>query len=74
MAAAHLRDDAETARMITAFRDFQIRAVRRREAEARRVVVRNIGRPPRDEIERVRFGGGRRRGQERWAIAPNCVT
>ena len=64
MASAHLRNDAETARMIAAFRDFQIRAVRWRETEARRVVIRDVSWAARDEIERIGFRRGRRRRQD----------
>ena len=53
MLAAHLRDDAEAARVIAALGDFHVGGVRRREAKARRVVVGNIDGLARDEIQRL---------------------
>ena len=55
MAAAHLRDNAETAGMIAALCDFQIGTVRRRQPEPRRVVVWNVSRPLGDKEWR-KFG------------------
>src|SRR5207302_465276 len=49
MPAADLRDDAEGAGVIAAFGDFQVREMFRREAEPRRVVIRNPGRATLDE-------------------------
>src|SRR4051812_29422589 len=53
MAAAHLRYDAEAARVITALRDLQVSTMRRREAEARRIVVWDVGRLRSDEVQLV---------------------
>ena len=41
----HLRDDAETARVIATFGNFYIDGMRRRESKARSVIVRNISWP-----------------------------
>ena len=42
MFSAHLRNHAKTAGVITAFGNLNVGSVRRREPEARRVVVRNV--------------------------------
>ena len=56
--AADLRDDAEGAGVVAALGDFHIRVVIRREAEARRGVVRHILRLERHEVARI-VGRGR---------------
>src|SRR5438552_4783655 len=45
MRAAHAGNDAKTAGMIAAFGNFEISKMAGRETEARRRVIRNIGRP-----------------------------
>ncbi len=42
MFPAHLRDDAETARVITTLGNFYVGGMRRRKSKARRVIIRNI--------------------------------
>src|SRR4051794_21998278 len=59
MRAAHARDDAKTAWMIAAFRDFQICEVARGQAKARRDVIRDVLRARRDVEQRRGDGGGR---------------
>ena len=53
MPPAHLRDDAKAARVIAALGDLGESGVRRSEAEARRIEVRDINGLARDQIERL---------------------
>ena len=50
MSPPHLRNDAKAAWMIAALGDFEINAVRRREAKTRRVPIGNVSRPRRHEV------------------------
>ena len=52
MPAPNLRDDAEGARMVAALGDFDVGKMSRGEPEARRVVVRDVGRAARDQGHR----------------------
>ena len=56
--AADLRDDAEGAGVVAALGDLDVGEMVRREADARRRVVRHVLRLERDEIARVVGGGG----------------
>ena len=51
MPAAHLRDDAESARVIAALGDLDVRGMRRGETETRGVVIGNVRGGCRDKIE-----------------------
>ena len=50
MLAADLGDDAKGTGMIAAFGDLDVGDVRRRQPEARSVIIRNVSRRPRDQV------------------------